>query len=161
MFGIDVRYHCPKCNCDRETDLGCTPYINYKGRQLAVIYCYHCDEKLACETERINLMPTLNTYKDETGLGILSSLDKFFDEKGYNDKTSEETIETEMWNHAVEKFGNIARFNEYEIKSYIQKLLSKLNHGGSNLFSITFEELDKESEKAGECVYTSAGVTCW
>lgn len=159
MVGIDVRYHCPKCNCDRETDLGCTSYIGYKGRQLAVIYCYYCGEKLACNTAEIGSMQGMYTYSDKTGLGILSKLEKFFESKGYNEKTSEETIEAEMWNFAVENFGSTASCNEYEIKSYIQKLLSRFNQ--STLFSVTFEELDKESEKAGKCVYTNEGGICW
>lgn len=159
MIGIDVRYHCPKCNCDRETDLGCTPYIKYKGRRLAVIYCYYCNEKLACETARIGDTQGMYTYSDKTGLDVLSKLEKFFESKGYNEKTPECTIETEMWDFAVENFGSVAMCNEYEIKSYIQKLLSKFNQ--SPLFSITFEELAKESEKEGKCVFTDAGCICW
>lgn len=161
MVGIQVRYYCPKCDCDRETDLGCTPYINYKGKRLAVLYCHYCGTKLACETENVRDNQSMHTYNDETGLGILSSLDKFFNEKGYNDETSEETIETEMWNFAVEKFGDVARWNEYDIKSYIQKLMSQLNRGSSKLFSITFNDLYEESKKAGKCVYTSAGAVCY
>ena len=41
MVGIDVLYHCPECNCTRMTDLGCTPYIKYRGMKLAVLYCHH------------------------------------------------------------------------------------------------------------------------
>lgn len=159
MFGIDVRYHCPKCNRDRETDLGCTPYIKYKGRNLAVIHCYYCGEKLACETARVDDTKGMYTYSDKTGLGILSKLEKFFEDKGYNEKTPEDIIEAEMWDFAVENFGSVAMSNEYEIKSYIQKLLSKFNQ--SSLFSITFKELDKESEKEGKCVYSDAGGICW
>ena len=96
MIGIDVRYHCPKCNCDRETDLGCTPYIKYKGRRLAVIYCYYCNEKLACETARIGDTQGMYTYSDKTGLDVLSKLEKFFESNIFKRISSAINVKREM-----------------------------------------------------------------
>ena len=155
MVGKSIVACCPICKKTRYYEFSFVPMLRYKNEEYYLVYCEDCKKKILVKDLSIttSISKGLKNVQDNTKEQIVSLIINEFKNKNYNDETSEEQIEKDMFDFAKKIKGEEwCNKYQYEIKSIIQIIMTKTFHKPTtNVKSYIYEDVVEDCEIVATC----------